>query len=490
MTRRCAGLARCRPSGGRAVAWAAVLVLAACSDGPTVIEPVIDVPAADDVDATASALDAISLTVAHAGSDRELVSQSFQDGQTLELSGVPFGDDLVVHMSGLVGNSNVAYGRTCVVPVAPDAPPVTPHLFFSRSLKFASLDVTPMARVGGLGISYLGAALLVGGSDGPGPVFSVERFDPSTGRLGVIGSVVARDRAVQALIGTSPPRALVIGGSSGTTGMGLIEVLDEHGVEPVEAPDVARVDLTATALTDGRVIVIGGSPPGGAPVGDIDEIQLAQDDLSLEIRKLPAKLAVPRSGHTATLLGDDVGAPVLIAGGIDAAGVPVPAAELFKPLSEGLADPAVFAPEMKVPRSGHTATLMPDGSVLFIGGLDALGQPVHALELFSVGSSFALVGQLPDDAGVVDFATTRLPDGRILLTGGRTAPGSAPLDNAYIIRLNPLDGTVDVVATDHMAIARTGHQAVLLCDGTVLVGGGTPGTFPAERYNPPPLGRR
>jgi hypothetical protein len=145
---------------------------------------------------------------------------------------------------------------------------------------------------------------------------------------------------------------------------------------------------------------------------------------------------------------------------------------------------------MKIPRHHHVATLMPDGSVLVIGGLDAAGQPVRTLELFSVDGGFTAVGDLPPGAGVVEFAATTLPDRRILITGGRAAPGSAPLDTAYIARLNPLDGSVDVVATDHLAIRRAGHQALLLCDGTVLVTGGNPDQLLVERYNPTPVGRR
>ena len=41
-----------------------------------------------------------------------------------------------------------------------------------------------------------------------------------------------------------------------------------------------------------------------------------------------------------------------------------------------------------------------------------------------------------------------------------------------------------------MAIRRAGHQALALCDGTVLVAGGNPDDQRVERYNPPPVGRR
>jgi len=488
-----AGPATARRAGAPAVAAAAALLVAACADGATVIRPVIDLPV-NDPDASASPLDTITLTVAHAGNDTELVSQTFRRGQTLELPGVPFGDDLVVHMSGFVGQSNVAYGRTCVIGVAADAAPAAPHLFFSREVKFASTAIAPIARIGGLGVPYLGTALLVGGTGADGrSVPEVERFDPLTGALTVVGAVLSRDQAVQALIGTSPPRVVVIGGAvvggaTGVDGAKFIEVVDDRRIERVDNTDMARVDLTATALTDGRVIAIGGKPPGGAPLGDIDEIA-PLPDTTLAVRKLAAALVAPRSGHTATRLGDDVGAPVLIAGGQDAAGAPVAAAELFKPLSGQLADSMLFKHDMAVPRHHHTAVLMPDGSVLFIGGFDTLGQPVSALELFSVDAGFVAVGELPKGAGLVDFAATTLPDGRILLTGGRESSGGQAVNNAYIVRLN-FNQTVDVVSTDHLAVARAGHQAIALCDGTILISGGTTVPLPAERYNPPPDGRR
>ena len=49
---------------------------------------------------------------------------------------------------------------------------------------------------------------------------------------------------------------------------------------------------------------------------------------------------------------------------------------------------------------------------------------------------------------------------------------------------------VRVVRTDPLQVPRSGQQATLLCDGTVLVSGGTAGAASFERYNPPAFNRR
>jgi hypothetical protein len=127
--------------------------------------------------------------------------------------------------------------------------------------------------------------------------------------------------------------------------------------------------------------------------------------------------------------------------------------------------------------------------VLIIGGTAFDNTPVTKLELFSLDTGFVDVGDLPAEAGIVDFTATTLPDGRILIAGGRM-PGGPALDTAFIAQLDPVDGSVDVVATDRLAVPRAGHQATLMCDGTVLVSGGTDGPALVERYNPPALDRR
>ena len=117
---------------------------------------------------------------------------------------------------------------------------------------------------------------------------------------------------------------------------------------------------------------------------------------------------------------------------------------------------------MIVPRSGHRAEPQPHGSVLFIGGVDAVGQPIRMLERFVIDAGFVPAGELPATSGVVEMTTTRRPNAAST-AGGRPTPGGPAADTAFIARLDVVDGTVDVVPTfDCLAAPRAGHHAVLL----------------------------
>lgn len=490
----------------------AAILLAACTDNTVIVTPVIDIPANDT--AQALQLDTITLSVAHAGAEADVTSATFSRGDVIELPGVPFGDDLVVHMVGRVGSTEVAYGRTCAFSVRPDVPPPSPHLFFSREVKFGQMTQQPLPRLGGTAMMYRdGSGLLVGGyfpneANEPQPLLQIERFDPNTAEYDTLHDVERRFDAAVAIVGTGPDsRMVVVGGRDAATGLGAdyVEVIEaerdtDRQYEKFFEPGMQRVGLSATTLSDGRVVVIGGqiadgSAENGKASGAVSEISVFTGTTA--VNALDAALVKPRYGHTATRLTDELGAAVIVAGGLDDTGQPVAQAELYKPLAERFSTD--FTAQMLVPRWNHQAVRLPDGSVLFIGGLtiriDPMDNmpktvPVEELELFSpLDATFLPVGMLPPTAGLIGMSATVLPDGRVLIAGGQRQVGGPVLDTAFIARLDPLDGTVDVVATDRLRVARTNHQATLLCDGTVLVSGG-PTQVSFERYNPPALGRR
>jgi hypothetical protein len=115
------------------------------------------------------------------------------------------------------------------------------------------------------------------------------------------------------------------------------------------------------------------------------------------------------------------------------------------------------------PRSSHTATLLPDGRVLIVGGWAREGTAslVEAEMYDPTTGTF-------QPAGTLQGAATLLPDGRVLLAGGETGTGT----NARVEFFDPATGSV----TAGPAVPRPRHAASLvLPDGNVLITGGQDG---------------
>jgi N-acetylneuraminic acid mutarotase len=118
-----------------------------------------------------------------------------------------------------------------------------------------------------------------------------------------------------------------------------------------------RYGITATLLADGRVLVVGGQQ---------DVVELF--DPSTGQWTLGASLFYPRFGHSATPLSDG---RVLVTGGLTYSSVPVPhddslaATEIFDPSSQNW----YAAGKLNDARRYHTATLLANGNVLAVGGI-------------------------------------------------------------------------------------------------------------------------
>lgn len=122
------------------------------------------------------------------------------------------------------------------------------------------------------------------------------------------------------------------------------------------------------------------------------------------------------------------------------------------------------------PRTGHTATLLPDGRVLVFGGvfLAAPSAPASAAEIYDpVRNQWQETGSPNIARGA--YTMTFLSGGRLLLTGGLTnISPAAVVPTAEIF--DPATGKWTLLAP--MNEARYGHVAVVLNNGFVLVAGG------------------
>ena len=171
-------------------------------------------------------------------------------------------------------------------------------------------------------------------------------------------------------------------------------------------------------------------------------------------------LSALAQGQSTTLLSDG---SILVLGGLDSHSSPTNAAVTTSP-----AGIAHKLNGMTFPRTGHTATVLPDGTVLIFGGIGADGQIVATSELFDPETQQFSV--LTDVLAVprAFHSATVLTDGTVLLAGGILAGGQFPDD------VQLLDFRSKRALSQHalLSVPREEHVASLLSDGSVLVSGG------------------
>jgi hypothetical protein len=219
-----------------------------------------------------------------------------------------------------------------------------------------------------------------------------------------------------------------------------------------------RAAHTATALSDGSILVVGGFSdeeafPRGAEVYRPDEGRFTRS----------APMVTPRHSHTATLLPDG---RVLIAGGYREGTVTLAAAELFDPATNSF----VQTGSLVTPRANHVAVLLRDGKVLIVGGQSAGWTFLSSVELYDPATGrFSSVGSMT--AARAGHVAVRLQDGRVLVAGGHNGRRGdlTILSSAEIF--DPATGRFRRAAD--MLVRRHKYDGVLLDDGRVLITGGS-----------------
>jgi hypothetical protein len=215
----------------------------------------------------------------------------------------------------------------------------------------------------------------------------------------------------------------------------------------------ARFRHTSTLLPDGRVLVAGGLSPC-CPTLTLSSAEL-YDPVSGTFSP-SANMSDWREFGTATLLPNG---KVLMIGGSTG--------DLFDP-NTGVFSPT---PSLLTPRSGHTATLLPNGKVLLAGGY--FNRVLASAELYDPPSgTFSSAGNMT--TGRYFHSATLLPDGRVLLTGGFDSSRTAEI-------YDPASGTF--ASTSNMKSPRNFHTTTLLQNGKVLVAGGNGDDPSAELYD-------
>jgi hypothetical protein len=187
----------------------------------------------------------------------------------------------------------------------------------------------------------------------------------------------------------------------------------------------------------------------------------------------PATMNTARVDHTATLLPDGT---VLVAGGKGES--VLSSSELYNPATGFWRTTA----SMNIPRWLHTATLLPNGMVLVIGGCTDRGwDGVATVELYDPArGTWSMTSSLV--TARAGHSATLLPSGLVLIAGGWSLTVSSV---ASAELYDPATGTSSMTAS--MAAARAEHSATLLPNGTVLVCGGCADynmPYSAELFDP------
>ena len=318
-----------------------------------------------------------------------------------------------------------------------------------------------------------GRVLVVGGGGGsadPIVLASAELYDPASGTWSVTGSLTNPRGAFTATL-LPNGKVIVAGGYNGGSlaSAALYDPASGTWAATGSLP-IKRRSHTATLLPDGTVLVAGGTEAEFAP-GVLTSSALY--DPASGTWTTTGNLNTRRFAHTATLLPNG---KVLVMGGNDGTNITA-SAELYDPVNQTW----TATGSMGLARVGNTATLLPEGKVLVAGG-DNFGSLLASAELYDSGS-----GTWTPTGSLVHARTTHtatlLPSGKVLVAGGYDGHPNNHLASSELY--DPASGTWTAAAS--LNTARFAHTATTLPNGRVLVAGGADGELArAELYVGPP----
>jgi hypothetical protein len=220
-----------------------------------------------------------------------------------------------------------------------------------------------------------------------------------------------------------------------------------------------RKDHTATKLSNGNVLLVGGNPCNGLETDGSATAEIV-DPSRGRSEPLPP-LKVPRREHTASLIGRD---RVVVVGGdgpARQAGLPgvISTVEILS------RDQGAWrwqgGPSLRHPRRAHAAVVLRDGRLVVLGGMGELAEPLASIEILSAdGKQWTDAGSLA--APCAHARAHLLRDGRILVL--------ADQDHAEV--WDPSSKrTGKTIASPGLHGPRGPMTTVELTDGRILVAG-------------------
>jgi N-acetylneuraminic acid mutarotase len=296
-----------------------------------------------------------------------------------------------------------------------------------------------------------------------------------------MASSMAYSRQHHAAVLLADGRVLVAGGQGGlgamvsptTNSLTSAEIYDPstNTWTTKSSMTYARNSLTATLLANGKVLVAGGITSSGVYLQTAELYNPTNDTWSSAGTMTGG---VGRAHHTATLLPNG---KVLVVGGTKDGSASTATASLYDPSTNSWAAAGVLAQG----RFYHSDTLLANGKVLIAGGVNSGTTGIATAELYDpTANTFSAAGALP--AARQQHTDTLLSSGKVLITGGINSSGSVSKGTAIY---DPVANSW--VAGPSMTGSRIGHTAASLSDGTAVVFGGVNGSTyltTEETYDP------
>jgi hypothetical protein len=329
-----------------------------------------------------------------------------------------------------------------------------------------------------------GQVLVAGGVDAEGTLERFDVYDPVSGTF-KFGGLLGNYRLGGAGLRLVNGKVLLVGGGDQTGPTTSAELYTPaaragppvNSFAPVGALRQPGFGAASALLENGKVLIVGGAHATATGFESSDSAELYDP---ANWYQSACCMRVPRSGPTATLLPNG---KVLIAGGIKYGEerVNLASAEIFNPATGSF----TLTGSMHTGQQSHTATLLPNGKVLIAGpGSGPGGGGIVPAEIYDPSKgTFAETRTMIK--GRFDATATLLPNGKVLIAGGFDGITFTPTASAELF--DPATGRF--TKTGDMHAARVGNTATLLPSGKVLIASGddedsATGDTSAELYDP------
>jgi hypothetical protein len=316
-------------------------------------------------------------------------------------------DGAVLIAGGIDSNYTASAAAYLYSPKSPKGSPLHP----TGSMGVARTDFSATTLDNGL-------VLIAGGASttNAGDLASAELYDPATGAFVPTGSMHA-PRENHSALKLPDGRVLIIGGEQGCfqnecKPLNSIEIYDPASLtfSVLTTKFDGRLNAAVAQLADGAVLIAGGEDAKGKILSST----LVLDPKTGTIRSSGA-LSVPRVYASATTLTDG---DTLVVGGFndpDSANT-APSAELYH-LATGI---FLRTGDMNTARIPAVSVLLPNGAILVAGGTittptNTGAEPSRAQLFNPADNTFIAAGPLP--AGFDPTIGLPLPDGQVFLYG-------------------------------------------------------------------------